>query len=392
MSNVEANTSTPNSNGAPGAWVRAGTNVGQHVEATVLIRKLNHWFGSGDLRKQCLFDNDLTLNPGELVVMTGPSGSGKTTILTLVGCLRTVQEGSVRVLGQELRGLGKLALTDMRRNIGFIFQAHNLFDSLTALENVRMSMELKGVPAREMVQRGTAILTRLGLGQRIHYKPQSLSGGQRQRVAIARALVNRPKLILADEPTAALDKASGREVVEMLKELAATEGSTVLLVTHDSRILDVADRIVNMIDGHIASEILVEETVTICEFLIKCSVFASTPPATLTEISQKMVKEHYTPGATIIKQGDEGDKFFVVVDGTVHVVHKEGEATTSELDLGPGNFFGERALLTGEPRNATITAQTDVILYSLKKGDFLEALNKSGNLNTQLRAAFFTRK
>jgi putative ABC transport system ATP-binding protein len=361
-------------------------------EPGVAIRGLNHWFGSGESKKLCLVDNSLTLMPGELVVMTGPSGSGKTTLLTLVGALRTVQDGSLRVLGRELKGLGKTERTEMRHNIGFIFQAHNLFDSLSAIENVSMALELWDHTPEERTRRATGILERVGLGERIRYKPQNLSGGQKQRVAIARALVNRPRLVLADEPTAALDKASGREVVSMLKELALQEGSTVLLVTHDSRILDVADRIVNMIDGAIASEIVVEEAMTICEFLSKVPAFAATTPAALTEISQKMAKEQYRAGSTIIRQGDEGDKFYVLVAGEVDVFERRGEETLQHPPLGVGAFFGEAALLTGQPRLATITGKTDVVLYSLKKADFLQAMNRSGTLESQLRSAFFTRR
>jgi putative ABC transport system ATP-binding protein len=371
----------------------AGTPLGAPPgEPGVAVRNLNHWFGAGESRKHCLVDNTLTLMPGELVVMTGPSGSGKTTLLTLVGALRTVQDGSLRVLGRELNGLGKLELTQMRHNIGFIFQAHNLFDSLTAIENVSMSLELWDDPPAERTRKATETLTRLGLGARIHYKPQNLSGGQKQRVAIARALVNRPKLVLADEPTAALDKTSGREVVTMLKELAQEEGTTVLLVTHDSRILDAADRIVNMVDGAIASEIVVEEAVTICAFLSKVPAFATTTPAALTEISQKMAKEQYRAGSVIIRQGDEGDKFYVVVGGEVNVSEKRGEETIQHPSLGVGAFFGEAALLTGQPRLATITGKTDVVLYSLKKADFLQAMNRSGTLESQLRSAFFVRR
>ncbi|MCI0459601.1 MAG: ATP-binding cassette domain-containing protein [Gemmataceae bacterium] len=358
----------------------------------VRIRGLNHYFGKGENRKQGLVENHLTLMPGELVIMTGPSGSGKTTILTLIGALRTVQEGSVQVMGQELSGLNSQQLTEVRRGIGFIFQAHNLFDSLTAFQNVKMALELRTYTQAEMTQLATDMLTRLGLAQRIHYKPRQLSGGQRQRVAVARALVNRPKLVLADEPTAALDKVSGREVVTMFKEMAKNERCTILMVTHDNRILDVADRIVNMVDGRIASEILVEEAVTICEFLIKCPVFEKSTPAQLTEISQKMLKEHYTPGTTIIRQGDEGDKFFLIRDGTVDVLVKEGDGVPRKVaTMGPGDFFGETALLTGEPRNATVVAKDDVVLYELKKDDFLAALNASATFNQQLRDIFFQR-
>ncbi len=399
-------------------WEDTGSSVAPWAaeiegEPTVQVRKLNHYFGTGENRKQGLVENSLTLMPGEMVIMTGPSGSGKTTILTLIGALRTVQEGSVKVMGRELFGLSPAALTEVRRGIGFIFQAHNLFDSLTAYQNVRMSMELHTYGRAETDNMAKAVLTRLGLGQRIHYKPRQLSGGQKQRVAIARALVNSPKLILADEPTAALDKASGREVVTMLKELAKNNGSTILLVTHDSRILDSADRIVNMIDGHIASEILVEEAVKICEFLIKCPVFQQSAgqsltslshidlrehihlpnsPALLTEVSQKMLKERYPAGATIVRQGDEGDKFYIIREGKVDISTVDKGGTTRMIaTLTEGDFFGEAALITGQPRNATIVAKDDAVLYSLKKDDFIGALNRSGSFNEQLRAVFFNR-
>jgi putative ABC transport system ATP-binding protein len=219
----------------------------------VQIRNLNYFYGQGDLKKQVLFDISLALQKGQIVIMTGPSGSGKTTLLTLIGALRTVQDGSLKVLGQEIVGLGKGELVRVRRNIGFIFQAHNLFDSLTAMQNVEMAVELTD-NWREKRRLATEILTRLGLGERLNYKPRSLSGGQKQRVAIARALVNRPTLILADEPTAALDKVSGREVVTLLQQLAKEQGCTILMVTHDNRILDVADRIINLVDGRIESD------------------------------------------------------------------------------------------------------------------------------------------
>jgi putative ABC transport system ATP-binding protein len=356
----------------------------------VLVQHLNHYFGTGETRKQGLVDNSLTLLPGEMIIMTGPSGSGKTTLLTLIGALRTVQEGSIQVMGRELFGLSNKELMEVRRNIGFIFQAHNLFDSLTAFQNVRVVLELKNHSPDAMDEMAAEMLKRLGLGNRLHYKPGALSGGQRQRVAIARALVNRPRLVLADEPTAALDKVSGREVVDLLKELAQNEGCTILLVTHDSRILDVADRIVNMTDGRIASEILVEETVTIIEFLMKCPVFDNTPAA-LTEIAQKMVKEHYTPGSTIIRQGEEGDKFYLIREGVVAVSREEGGVTAVLDEIGAGNFFGEAALISGMPRNANVVAQGDVLVYSLKKADFLAALSASPSLNQQLREVFFQR-
>ncbi|MGH7193751.1 MAG: ATP-binding cassette domain-containing protein, partial [Candidatus Saccharimonadales bacterium] len=203
---------------------------------------MNHSFGQGELRKQVLFDNHLELARGEIVIMTGPSGSGKTTLLTLIGALRSIQDGSIRVLGRELKGLSSRQLVEVRRDVGFIFQAHNLFESLTAFQNVSMAMELKTSDRRAIEQRVEELLSTLGLGQRVYYKPEALSGGQKQRVAIARALANEPKLILADEPTAALDRESGRDVVELLQKFAKEESCTVLMVTHDNRILDVADR------------------------------------------------------------------------------------------------------------------------------------------------------
>ena len=184
-----------------------GPIVSSHLSAepSVQVRSLNYCFGRGELRKQVLYDISLDLFGGHIVIMTGPSGSGKTTLLTLIGALRSVHEGSLRVMGKELVGLGSRQLVDIRRNIGFIFQSHNLFESLTACQNVEMAVELTG-QLQNKRQQAIAMLEKVGLGDRVDYKPQALSGGQKQRVAIARALVNQPRLILADEPTAALDK------------------------------------------------------------------------------------------------------------------------------------------------------------------------------------------
>ncbi|MEB3292486.1 MAG: ATP-binding cassette domain-containing protein, partial [Synechococcales bacterium] len=184
----------------------------------------------------------------------GPSGSGKTTLLTLIGALRSTQEGSMRVLGQELRHGKEGGMVELRRNIGYIFQAHNLLNSLTARQNVMMSVELhKHLNAKEVQEMADAMLEAVGLGTHLTYYPDELSGGQKQRVAIARALVSNPKLVLADEPTAALDKKSGRDVVEIMRRLAKERGSAVVLVTHDNRILDVADRLIHMEDGRLES-------------------------------------------------------------------------------------------------------------------------------------------
>ncbi|WP_407644788.1 DevA family ABC transporter ATP-binding protein [Dolichospermum flos-aquae] len=221
---------------------------------------LNHYFGSGMLRKQVLFDINLDIQPGEIVIMTGPSGSGKTTLLTLMGGLRSAQEGSLKILGQEICGANKQQLTKLRRQIGYIFQAHNLMTFLTTQENVRMSLELHDEYLNHDINnKAIAMLEAVGLADRISYYPENLSGGQKQRVAnclqqrfaIARALVSQPKIVLADEPTAALDKKSGRDVVELMQKLAKEQGCTILLVTHDNRILDIADRIIYMEDGQL---------------------------------------------------------------------------------------------------------------------------------------------
>ncbi len=228
-------------------------------QPVVTIQNLNHHFGKGSLRKQILFDVSLEIMPGEIVLMTGPSGSGKTTLLTLMGGLRSPQEGSLQVLGQELRGASTNKLVKVRRDIGYIFQAHNLLKCLTARQNVQMSMELHSqYSTREAVRKSAEMLTQVGLGERINYYIDSLSGGQKQRVAIARALVSHPKLVLADEPTAALDSKSGRDVVELMQRLAKEQGCTILMVTHDNRILDIADRIVHMEDGYLKTSSLNE--------------------------------------------------------------------------------------------------------------------------------------
>ena len=222
----------------------------------ISAQNLNHYFGEGDLRKQALFDINLDIHAGEIIIMTGPSGSGKTTLLTLMGGLRSAQEGSLKILDQEIRGADKNSLMQIRRNIGYIFQAHNLMTFLTARQNVRMSLELHDEDeTSDLDGNATAMLEAVGLGHRLDYYPDSLSGGQKQRVAIARALVSQPKIVLADEPTAALDKKSGREVVELMQTLAKQKGCTILLITHDNRILDIADRIVYMEDGKLVPNI-----------------------------------------------------------------------------------------------------------------------------------------
>lgn len=363
-----------------------------HLPKTVRVENLNHFFGDGELRKQALFNNNLEVRRGEIVIMTGPSGSGKTTLLTLIGTLRTVQEGSLKVLGNELLGSGRETISRVRREMGFIFQAHNLFESLTAYQNVNMAAELAEIDPMIADGRIKSLLTRLGLGERVHYKPNSLSGGQKQRVAIARGLVHKPRLILADEPTAALDEQSGREVVTLFQELARDEGCTIIMVTHDNRILDVADRIVNMVDGHIKSDVAVQETSVICEFLKDFPLFSDLTPNTLAEVADKMMVHKAEAGETVLRQGDAGDLFYLIRSGSVDVLIDDGQQKKKVAELNQGQYFGEAALITDEPRNATIVAREKSVFYALGKDDFRAVLEASATFEQELRQALFNRQ
>ena len=224
-------------------------------ERPIELQHLDHWFGEGETAKQVLIDINLTVHAGEILILTGPSGSGKTTLLTMLGGLRAAQSGSLKVLGEELLHADNDALTRLRRQAGFIFQAHNLLPYLTAQENVRFGLEVSPT----WLARGRAamddcaatMLGHVGLAERQHYFPEKLSGGQKQRVAIARALAPSPRLLLADEPTAALDKTSGRDVVDLFRQLADDNGAAIVMVTHDNKILDIADRIVSLEGGQL---------------------------------------------------------------------------------------------------------------------------------------------
>lgn len=221
----------------------------------IIATGLNHWFGTGEARIKALYDINLTFQAGKLTILMGPSGSGKTTLLTLIGCLREVQDGNVQLLGKQLNGAADDDLNALRRRLGFIFQAHNLHESLTALQNVRMGLEVHAAKDQREYDRAAAhVLTQLGLGDRLSYMPAKLSGGQKQRVAVARALVGNPAIVFADEPTAALDKESGLRTVQLLKRLGELRGTTTVMVTHDNRILDLADRILHLEDGRVVDD------------------------------------------------------------------------------------------------------------------------------------------
>jgi len=211
--------------------------------------------GEGAGRIRALKGVSLTLKPGELTLLMGPSGSGKTTLLSILGCILSPTSGSLMIAGEQVEGLDPEKLADIRRrHVGFIFQSYNLFPTLTAIENVRLALDVRGIPKQETIERAKEALGEVGLSQRLLNYPRHLSGGEQQRVAVARALAARPAVILADEPTAALDSENGHHVMALLARIAKDESRTVLAVTHDPRTHSYADRIVRIEDGRIVGE------------------------------------------------------------------------------------------------------------------------------------------
>ena len=228
----------------------------KNTHPTIRIDGLSHWFGKGAMKRKVLDSISMEIAPGEVVLLTGPSGCGKTTLLTLIGALRKIEKGHLSVFGYQLRGASRKTRQNVRKQIGMIFQGHNLLRCLTAEQNVQMGADLiNGLSYRARRDQAREWLRAVGLDDQMSKLPHNLSGGQKQRVAIARALAARPKLLLADEPTAALDSVTGREIVDLLKTLALDQSCSVLMVTHDPRILDVADRLIKMEDGRLLSSI-----------------------------------------------------------------------------------------------------------------------------------------
>jgi len=356
----------------------------EHAAPFLCARGVCYAFGTGEARKGVLFDNDLDLYPGELAILSGPSGSGKTTLISLIGALRGLQEGTMTVDGRDLAGLGPVELLEYRKQLGFIFQHHNLFPALTAFDSVQMALDLHRLTPEQKRARTSDILERIGLAERMDYKPERLSGGQRQRVAIARALVHRPRLVLADEPTAALDKDTARSVLDLLKDLVTHDATAVLMVTHDTRLLDAADRIVHMVDGRIVSNVQVRRVLVICGFLRKSNLFPGHTPVELTEIAEKMTLERHRAGTTVIRQGDPGERFYLVRSGTLDVEQTEAASTSKVGTLGRGDYFGERALIVKEPRAASVIARQDCELWSLGKEDFEAAIARSASFEQQV--------
>jgi putative ABC transport system ATP-binding protein len=226
------------------------------VEVENVVKEL----GAGAGRVVALKGVSLSIRAGELTLLMGPSGSGKTTLLSILGGILSPTSGTVRLAGESTAGKSPEQLADMRRrHIGFIFQSYNLFPTLTALENVRIALDVRGEPKGEARRRAEEALKEVGLAQRMTSFPRTMSGGEQQRVAVARALAGSPKLILADEPTAALDSENGQAVMALIAELAKDESRAVLAVTHDPRIVPFADRIIRIEDGLIVSESSSEE-------------------------------------------------------------------------------------------------------------------------------------
>ncbi len=223
------------------------------VQPAIEVRQLTKTYAEGNTGTLALRGVDLDVHPGELLMLMGPSGSGKTTLLSIMGCILTASSGSVRIAGKEITQMGEKQLPAIRlEHIGFVFQGFNLFPTLSAGENVELMLDLKGVAAKSAKKRAAELLDQVGLGGKYGSFPSDLSGGQKQRIAIARALAGDPEIILADEPTAALDSHTGKNVMEMMSELAHKRGRAVVIVTHDSRVLGFADRIVKIEDGAIA--------------------------------------------------------------------------------------------------------------------------------------------
>jgi putative ABC transport system ATP-binding protein len=230
------------------------------MQPCIEVRDVSKVYTEGAAASKALDGVSLDVYPGEVMLLMGPSGSGKTTLVSIMGCILRASSGSVRIAGQEITSLKENKLPAVRlKHIGFIFQSFNLFPTLSAAENVELALSLKGITGSHGRQLACTLLDEVGLSEKYKAFPADLSGGQKQRVAIARALAGEPEIILADEPTAALDSTSGRIVMEKLQMLARQKNRAVVIVTHDNRILNYADRIVHIEDGRIAGALDREE-------------------------------------------------------------------------------------------------------------------------------------
>ena len=420
------------------------------------VTNVDYTFGSGETATRVLMDINLTVRAGEVVILGGPSGCGKTTLLTLIGGLRKLQHGQIEVWDESagaprrLLGMGEEELVLVRRLIGFIFQRHNLFDSLTAMQNVRNAQRL-GPPTDDPDEDVRQMLRYLLLGERnilseaqqhkYDAKPARLSGGQRQRVAIARALINRPGLVLADEPTAALDSNSALAAITLIRRLAADlpeselrrlvrkpgapaeaegladwqvpllrdiarrTGTTSLIVTHDHKIMNWADRIVQMDKGKIVSDVVVAERKFVLEALRSNVAFAALMPDEQQDVADTLLigvnpknpipseqvqdgviyrplaagptriplGEVHRAGEVVIRQGQlptDNAGAYIVRTGEVEILGGDGGESRRVQVLGAKKVFGHVALLKDAPRNATVRALTDVELYTINRDVF----------------------
>jgi putative ABC transport system ATP-binding protein len=239
-----------------GQIASASTDLNQYQTEAILVSKAEMALQSGHQLFQILRGIDWEIPRGSIQLLMGPSGSGKTTLLSIIAGLLKPSAGNVYLLGEDITKMSRSKLAQFRlHNIGFIFQDFNLFPALTAVDNVEIALNLKGIKGRAAQHQAQVLLEQVGLADKAKQKPHDLSGGQKQRIAIARALAGHPQLIMADEPTASLDSQSGHAVMELLSQMAKKEGCTVLIVTHDPRIVDIADRVAYLEDGVLKQEL-----------------------------------------------------------------------------------------------------------------------------------------
>jgi putative ABC transport system ATP-binding protein len=312
----------------------------------VVIKGLNHTYPEGDGIRRVLYDINLTIQAGCIVFITGESGSGKTTLLSLIGCLRSLQEGSIKIFGQELSGANQRQLLSLRQNIGYVFQHFNLLEFLTARENVQTSLEIQpNFSPIQVREKSEWMLEQVGLGNKINAYPSELSGGQKQRVAIARALVHKPKLLLADEPTAALDSTTGREIIELITRLAKQQESAAIIVTHNRRLLPAADQVIHVENGKLTAAIADELSLSL-------------PTLTdyqLDQITPFINVVNYDALQTIVAEDEPANEFFIILDGSVEVIKFDLDQTPQIIaQLNQHDYFGEVGLLTGGRRTATV--------------------------------------
>ena len=320
--------------------------------AALTLRDVSWFYGRGKLRKQVLYDVGFEIQPGEMVILTGPSGSGKTTLLQLIGGLHCPQAGSVNVLGQELAGADEAELLAVRRRIGFLFRRYNLVESLTVAGNIRMAMALNAdTPRAAWAGRIDEVLQQVGMAGLQRKRPAQLSAGQRQRVGIARALVNHPRLILADDPTASLDRDSGQQLVTLLQQLVKEECAAAVLVSGDTRILDSADRILHLEDGRVRplADAVADDTSRMLNILARHEPGAH---AYLANLALALTR---VASADAVISDDE-------VRAIRDILHRQSDLTSGEVEL----VMALSRSLLGVAGQADLAPRKGVLLGSVK--------------------------